>query len=421
MAEQEEEIEVAEPVAKPKEKGPVKPRAKKIKIPTSIKTYWRAKDQNPHLFVHMPDGNLGTFVRETKKKGETVESLDEPPVKLFDLPYYVPITREEVDALWAERQSEFEVLYESIEKAKKALRDALAAYKAGAGSVRDVVVANQLVADEEAKLVEIRSPKRWIEILANPTTNEIDLTQKYETRKIGYDVNELKQYSIDPQKLLRPLTEAEAAAMMAAPKSGGGQVDTYGVVTDKNILGMHWPETIKIGNREYFTAFQAALAETAWEQGNTDLFQSLMGTRSSRTMRNLAKAKESQAELRPTPEILLKVAKAIPKTVPEFVDVLLNTNDDYLVYANIEDEYFSIGVSADDIQVQDSNAWRGENAWGEALMQARTEFREARVTNKVDGDIEKEEQVEHKVISKEEQDAKKTAAIINARRKAKRY
>jgi ribA/ribD-fused uncharacterized protein len=385
-------------------------KLEKIKAPKTITAFFRSRDKYPEYFFFTADGSLGTRLVFGPKGAEG--HIEGPPAKLFDIPKYAPLNREEIDTLWATRQSNFDEIYESIEAAKKGLREAIAAYQSGAGTAREVVVANQLVADEEAKLIANRSPKRWVEIIPNPTTNFIDLKQKYEERKLGYDVYMLKQFEIDPQSLLRAMTKEEIAAAVA---SGGGE-HIYGVITDETLLGLHWPADIKVGNTQYFTAFQAILGEMARQAQNQDLFQSILGTRSSRTLRSLTKEVESSAY---TSEILDSVIKAFAKQFPEFRELLLKTGDEQLVYANVMDPIFSIGLDQDDPTIQNAKAWRGENLWGQALEKARTEFREKNVTSKPedDGISEKEEATpENTVISKEAQEAAKKAAIINARR-----
>ena len=120
-----------------------------------------------------------------------------------------------------------------------------------------------------------------------------------------------------------------------------------------------------------------------------------------------------------TPEILKSVIRAISKEFPEFRELLLKTGDDQLIYANIMEPIFGIGMEATDPNIQNAKLWQGENLWGQALQEARMEFREENVTKKTEdeGIREKDlEETENQVISKEQQDAAKKAAIINARR-----
>jgi predicted NAD-dependent protein-ADP-ribosyltransferase YbiA (DUF1768 family) len=224
-------------------------------------------------------------------------------------------------------------------------------------------------------------------------------------------LNQLKQVALDPQSLLRSMTPSEAAGFST---TRGGAMLSYGVITDESLLGLHWPAEVKVGNTQYFTVFQAILGESARE--DQDLFKSILGTRSSRTLRTLTKELPSSFF---KPETLQSVITAMSKQYPEFRELLLKTGDDELVYANVLDTIFSIGLEEDNPTIQDANQWRGENLWGRALEAARTEFREKNVTMKPEeeGISEAEKApVENAVISKETQDAAKKAAIIHARR-----
>jgi predicted NAD-dependent protein-ADP-ribosyltransferase YbiA (DUF1768 family) len=410
---------VVKKTAKKAEKAPKGPtvgvdkKLKSIKYPKSLTTFLRARDKNPQYFPFTPDGQPGTTLI-FDDKGTGLRVREGPPVKIegLELSYYTSISREDIDTLWAERQAKFDEIYEAIEAARTDLRNALAAYQAGTGTVRAVVIANQLVADKEASLIENRSAKRWVEMIPNPDTNAIELANRYETRKLGFDVYQMKQYAIDPQKLVRVVTPEEFAAGKVV--AGGGEVLVYGVITDDTLLGLHWPADVKVGNTQYFTAFQAILGEAA--RGNQELFQSILGTRSSRTLRTLTKDFDATTY---TSEILQSVITALSKQYPEFKELLLKTGDESLVYANIMDPIFSAGLEADDPNIQDTKQWRGENLWGQALEKARTEFREQNVTSKPEEEgvsIKDMAPIENAVISKEQQDSAKKAAIINARR-----
>jgi predicted NAD-dependent protein-ADP-ribosyltransferase YbiA (DUF1768 family) len=150
---------------------------------------------------------------------------------------------------------------------------------------------------------------------------------------------------------------------------------------------------------------------------NTSLFESILGTRSSRTLRTLTKDLKI-AEY--SSEAFQKVIEASIEQLPNYKEELLKTGDQILLYANELDELFSIGIAAEEIQpgLPLPKKWRGENLWGEELVKARTELREKEVSTKPE-DIGKREleEVSNVVISEVEQKAAKVGAIINARRR----
>jgi hypothetical protein len=120
----------------------------------------------------------------------------------------------------------------------------------------------------------------------------------------------------------------------------------------------------------------------------------------------------------------MKIIKSLSKEFPEFRELLLKTGDSRIVYANIEEPIFGVGLVADDPEVEDPAKWRGKNLWGQALEDARTEFRQENVVEKTEEEGIREEDlkpVDNEVISKSQQDAAKKAAIMNAKRFQKRY
>jgi hypothetical protein len=81
-------------------------------------------------------------------------------------------------------------------------------------------------------------------------------------------------------------------------------------------------------------------------------------------------------------------------------------------------------MDKDDPNIQNAKQWRGENLWGQALQEARTEFRERNVTSRPEDtgiSNEDERPAERSVISLDEQQSARKAAIINARRFRKNH
>jgi ribA/ribD-fused uncharacterized protein len=57
--------------------------------------------------------------------------------------------------------------------------------------------------------------------------------------------------------------------------------------------------------------------------------------------------------------------------VPDYIDILLNTNDKILVEATTNDKIWGIGLSVTDNNINDIKKWKGKNILGYALMEAR--------------------------------------------------
>ena len=380
---------------------------KKVIQPATVDGVWRLRDKHPEQYPFTDDGNIRAIGYTDPKTKQGV------PEKIYPLQAYRHATGDELEPMWAQRDAAYDAIYEKIEAAKSELRDALLAFQTGTGTAKGVVEANQKVGDAEAELILNRSAQRWFEQLAGLSVNEIDFENKYEVRKLPYDVIVMKRSALKNQDYY----VATAGAGAGGVASGGGLEITYKVITDESVLGLHWPADIQIGKTKYFTAFQAVLGEIALAQSNTSLFESILGTRSSRTLRTITKD-FTKAEF--SSEVFQKVIQACIDQLPNYKEELLKTGDQSLLYANPLDEMFSIGIAAEEIQsgLPLPKKWRGENLWGEALTKARSELREKEVSTKPEDDAKEDlEEVENTVISQEEQQAAKVGAIIRARRR----
>jgi predicted NAD-dependent protein-ADP-ribosyltransferase YbiA (DUF1768 family) len=374
---------------------------KKIKQPTNLESFWRSREKRPDLFTFTSDGNA------------KVPAVGELPEKIFPIPKYRPVTTEELDTLWAERESKFDPIYEQIEKAKIELRAALEAYKAGAGTALQVVRANQVVADLESQLVYVYSPQRYIEDLENPVTREIVFDNRYEIRKIGYNVFDLKANRIPLQSLVKELTEAERQTAVAIEEGQLQPDQLLEVITDETMLGLHWPGDLVVNEVKYFTAYQAILGTIASEEENQVLLDSILGTRSARTLRQLTK------DLRPEqvkPSILEIITDAAIEQYPGFGEALVKTGDKQFAYADPLDRIFAVGLDAGDPNIQQSKRWKGKNLWGLALEAARSRYRERTVVEEEGAGGAGAATAVKQTVTEEEQKKARTGAIIAQRK-----
>jgi predicted NAD-dependent protein-ADP-ribosyltransferase YbiA (DUF1768 family) len=371
---------------------------KKFTQPTSVNEFFRARDANPFIFTFTPDGNC------------KVPATAELPEKIIPLPLYRPAKEDEIATIWTERDQSFNDIYKEIELKKKDLYEALALYKTGAGTAKQVVDANNQVGIEEARLTQKRSAQRYIDVLENPEVRSIDFENPYETRKLGFPVFVWKDFKISPQDLVKEMTDLEQAAQRASDEGA----KTYFIASEENGLGVHSPVEIQITDVRYFTPFQAILGQISKTSDEVDMMKSILGTRSERTLRNLTK---DWSEDRYKPEVLDAVVDAYAEQHPKFRDELLKSGDQPIVYANPLDQFLSAGLSADDPQIVNQRAWKGYNLWGEALMRGRTRIRQKSVTTAPgEGVGIGEGVVKMASITQDQQQKARTAAIIGTRK-----
>lgn len=370
---------------------------------------------NPHEYVFTPEGNAFVPAKEDKK--DPKKSREE---QVIELPIYAVKTADEQKELWEARQAKFTKIYRNIEQAKENLRDTLDEFQVSkrggdTGSlakIREVVQFNMRVAQRERELTLNRSRERWFDVLMNPPVNFIDLENKTETRSIEgmYGIPAVfvqKRAAIPNQDFLKEITEEET---VSSQSGGSNDLEFYGI-TDDTILGIHWPIELQVGPVKYFTAYQAILGELANQGGDKTLFESILGTRSKRTLHLLTKGLTSD---KINPEIVAKVIDVLTKR-EDFRNLLLKTGTKGLIYAEEDEPLFGVGMDSEDPNLQNAKRWRGENLWGKFLEEARTRLREKTVTESTE-DNEGDDPVMAAVISEAEQTAARRGAIINQRR-----
>lgn len=370
---------------------------------------------NPHEYVFTPEGNA--FVPAKVDKKDPKKSREE---QVIELPIYTAKTAEEQKQLWEARQAKFTKIYENIETAKDNLRITLDEFQdskdggdtGSLAKIREVVQYNMKVQQRERQLTLNRSRARWFTVLENPPVNFIDLENKTETRSIEgmYGISVVfveKRAALPNQEFLKEVTEEEATSS----QSGGGNELEFYAITDDSILGIHWPIELQVGPVRYFTAYQAILGELANQGGDKTLFESILGTRSKRTLHLLTKGLTSE---KVNPELVAKVMDVLTKR-EDFRDMLLKTGTKGLIYAEEDEPLFGIGMDSEDPNLQNAKRWRGENLWGKFLEEARTRLREKTVTTS-DTQDEEVDPVMAAVITEAEQTAARRGAIINQRR-----
>lgn len=387
-------------------------KAKKL----TFQDWAELRGSNPYEFTFTPEGNAFVPAKEDKK--DPRRSREE---QIIEIPIYTVKTPEEQKVLWETRQAKFTKIYKNIEIAKQNLRDTLEEFQDSKDSgdtgslskIREVVQYAMKVAQRERELTLNRTRERWFDVLENPPVNIIDLENKTETRSIEgmYGIPSVyieKRVAFPHQDFLKEITEEE---LTSSQSGGGDDLEFYGI-TDDTLLGIHWPIELQVGPVKYFTAYQAILGELANQSGDKVLLESILGTRSKRTLHLLTKNLTAE---KINPEIVAKVMDALTKR-EDFRNLLLKTGTKGLIYAEEDEPLFGVGMDSEDPNLQNAKRWRGENLWGKFLEEARTRLREKTVTQSEDENTGDADPVMAAVITEAEQTAARRGAIINQRR-----
>ncbi len=391
-------------------------RTVKSKKKITFEDWANLRASNPYDFTFTPEGNAFIPAKEDKK--DPKKSREEQTI---EIPIYAVKSAEEQKDLWEARQAKFNKIYENIETSKENLRQAMEEFQGSkdggdTGSteaIREVVQRAMRVALRERQLTLNRSRERWFDVLVNPPVNFIDLENKTETRSIegmyGIPVVFMeKRVPLPYQDFLKEVSEEEATS---SSQTGGGEDLEFYAVTDDTILGIHWPIELQVGPVKYFTAYQAILGELANQGGDKTLFESILGTRSKRTLHLLTKGLTAE---KVNPEIVDKVVDVLTKR-EDFRTLLLKTGTKGLIYAEEDEPLFGVDMDSEDPNLQNAKRWRGENLWGKALEEGRARLREKTVTSTPE-EGDEVDPVMASVISEAEQQAARRGAIINQRR-----
>jgi ribA/ribD-fused uncharacterized protein len=286
---------------------------------------------------------------------------------------------------------------------------------------------NQKLMDLDARRNAARSAVREVVLYPNPTVRDVDKSQPKEDRKMGFGVYGIRLY---PFKLEHeygqyvPDEEAPAAAEEDAGPAPEADLSVHQPLKDGRLariffdpaateingfLSPLWPVEFTLDGTRYFTALQAYEAERAKELGEAALRETILKTRSSRTIRILVKKIAGKHPKDPK-GLWLRILTAAFQQHEVLKQQLLATGTDALVYADLQAGPSGVGLAKEDRAILDPAKWKGENAVGVALETLRTRLRE--------GSAEEapEEDDAEGVITEEEQQKAKVGAIINARR-----
>jgi predicted NAD-dependent protein-ADP-ribosyltransferase YbiA (DUF1768 family) len=412
MAETEQQSGAAVPQPPPLEVPPLSeltPYSKETK--TQIERFYKKRAKLPELYGYTTTGNLD--IKDTAATG-TVNLLRFTPLE--------PAYR---DAQEQTRLDGIAELEGEIATAKGALRDAWTT-----GAVGAILRANQDVTGLEARRAALRSAVRALISMENPITRDILLDQPYETRKLipastdPFDKEVVKMVYRDfpPTRFYGRYIPDEEAKALPKPQDAPDETEFRKALKDgrqarivfdtenpvNGFLSPMWPVEFTFKETRYFTALQAYEAERARELGQTELRETILKTRSARTIRILTKSStENPVDAK---GLWLAIYTAVYQQHPELQTKLLQTGTDAIVFADMRSGPSGTFLSEKDRNILDPAMWKGENAVGLAQETVRTRLREATLAEAP------AEEAKEGVVSEQEQAAAKVGAIINARR-----
>ena len=427
-AKSEGEVE-ANPAEPPKGVIPPMPYDK-VRLAAMAK-FFSLRKKAPGQYTFNADGNLEVKEGVAKTKSKM-------PPGVIQLARFVPLEPSERQAIEEARMTALAELDQLYEEENGVLEQAWEEYRS-TGGMRAVLASNQRMTELDARRCAIRSAVRDVMSIDNPAVKQIILSDRYEERKMfgnkdpfDQEVARLSLYTfqaeVDQGKYVmdegeKPeAKEAEGEAadeILTTQRLKDGRAARVFYDSDSLANGFLSPMlvvdfTMNVGkDMRFSSAIQAYEYERAKELGNAPLAESLLKTRSPRTIRLLTRKVEGHpADVR---ALWMKIYTAIYEQHPNLKARLLATGSDTLVFADTRQGPSGIGLGDKDPAALDPAKWKGENIVGVAQETLRTRMREGGEDEAAGA----EAVAVGGSITEDQQKKGKVAAIIHARRMAR--
>ena len=381
----------------------------------------KEKKKDKIFYKRNPEtGNLEIF---DKKSGDLVSSIP-----LF---YYRPITKEEIDTMKTERLDAIIALEEQIDIQKSLLRKAYIEFKNTKNSETFIQINNE-IKDLELKKTFLRSPVRDTKIIESIETRQINLDKEFEIRK-SYDI-QISIYRDFPlwklygrytdSKEVVDVAEQETTVLLTGElflKNGKIARIFNDIDNDNKNLSIFIQRDFVYNDVRYSSPYQAFEAIRLLELGYEDLRNEIINTRGTRLIRLISK--KINKPLRDTKTIWRDILLNFYQQNEDLLEVLLNTNNDILVFGNSIAYLGGVGINAGDDEILDISLWKKikynniilePNILGNVLMELRSEFKEKDKKDlvKVGGSFTESSKTEE-----DEEKAKKAAIIHNMKKR----
>jgi predicted NAD-dependent protein-ADP-ribosyltransferase YbiA (DUF1768 family) len=401
--------------------------------------FYIKRNKNPTKFTYSETGDLIVL-------GQGGEQDDAIALKT-----YVPYSASD----WVQRDElRDEVLLLAETKYDEAMQELQSAISDASitGAKQQVLAAQLAVADADAILSRVRYGTRGIQGLANPETRDVMFDDPYESRKLlkkivltnrkaeEGEITELKAEKLSMVKLCvrefpyytfygnyvegpAEVGQDVDGALDAAPEVSEASVRQRlrdgrwarifleaELDNPNGFLSPFWPVDFTFGDTLYSCALQAYEAERARELKKDALRAQLLVTRSPRTIRHLVK--KLTAQPKDPKGLWLRILTALYQQHAVLKAKLLATGTDALVFADPVAGPLGVGFSPRESAVLDPTKWKSINAVGVALETLRIQIREGTAR-----EAPKNTAPTQRAITVEEQEAAKTGAIIQAKKK----
>jgi hypothetical protein len=246
-----------------------------------MRLFYRYRAKNPRFFAYTAEGNL-------QIKPENPAKLPSTLIPLRAFSALRPEELEEIERAQAEKQRDIETSYvvklKQLQEANEAINASSDEY-----SISQVVRLNQELQSISMLRNTTMYPERWEKIIENPTISDILLDQTHEDRKMGFDVYLFKRNALsrkDAEGHYREHGETELGNL-----EGGGTVVLFITNVDDQQTGHFHPafeREFVFNETKYASPYQAYEVERFKEFEDDEMVDNLLGTRSAKTIKQLA-------------------------------------------------------------------------------------------------------------------------------------
>jgi len=371
-----------------------------------IKAYFKNKI-NPKKHMRYTFTNEGDLETYDVKKGEVVNTIN--------LNYYMPSSKEKFEENNTARIDAIIDIETQIDLYKSLLREAYKEYTE-TNDAKSVVEYNIEIMNLEKQKMLIRSPIRQLNTYDDSIEKRsIYFDMPFEKRKskdISYmvyrDFPLWKLYGIyTDSKDIHEATKQKSLSLGEIYLNNGKVARIFNNVDDINgFLSIFNVKDFVYKNTKYSSPYQTFEVLRMKENGFEDVANKFMSTRAITAIK--IKAKQFSQPIKNIKAVWKEILREFYQQNSEFVEKLIKTNDDVLIFGNTMPYLGGVGLAGQE-EIIDVGKWLYPNIVGEVLMELRGELKE--------NSESKKEAFTKSVVTENELANKKKGAIISAMKK----
>jgi len=352
------------------------------------------------------------------EKGD-LDTLDESKSVISTIPlqYYRPYSKEEIDGLEKERLEAIIIVEEEIESNKKLFRET--------NDMETKFNINTEIQVLEMKRSSLISPYKSIKDVQHIDIKKILLEEEKEKRKMGDIVFQVVTRNFPLWKLYGKYTASKEVIDVVQQKgvrleagevflTNGRVARLFNKEDDEynGFLSIYLVKEFVYNDINFSSPYQAFEYTRLKLLKQDALADKLLTTRSVRSIRHWVK--EMRTMVPETKQLWEEILKEFYTQNSDIMKKLLETKDDILAFVSKAKYLGGIGIDIEDEDRFDTAKWRyKDNIVGDVLMNLRKEMSqlpEEEQSNQVS-------EYEESVVSEEEVQDRKKAAIINTMKK----